>query len=133
LNLDLKNYEVLNTIELLKQLMQFEFDMDVAWDMKRNMKKLESIYKIYCELNSELIQKYAIKDENLKVKLDENGSPKFPPANKEKYTKEINTLLNCKNEIDLKQIKYSNLKEHISKIKPSILFDLDFLIEDDSE
>jgi hypothetical protein len=128
----INNLEMLNIMELLRQLMAYEVPMDTAWNLKKNMKKLESLYKTFSEMEGELVQKYAIKDDELKVRYEENGQPKFAPANKEKFTKEQGELLRCVNEVDFLTIKYSDLRK-IDKIKSAILFDLDFMIEDDTE
>lgn len=132
-NITLKNFEIINTFNLLKEIAQIEFDWDDAWDIKRNMKKLELEIKTFSECENDLVQKYAIKDEELNVKTDENGQPKFAPNNQDKFKKEQTELLNCSCELDLKKIKCSSIKTKLKDkgIKPSILFDLDFLIEDD--
>jgi len=130
MNVVLKNYEILNNIEWLKQFMQYELPVKVGWNLTKNMKKFESAWKSFVEFESELVNKYALKDETGKIKYDDNGQPKFAPVNKDKFNKEHNDLYMCENTLDILKIKYSDLEE--SKIKSSLLFDLNYMIEDDS-
>lgn len=129
----LKNYEIYNTIQNLSELMKID-DLpvkDVGWNLTKNMRKLDTSWKSFSEYEQELVKKYAIKDANSNVKYDDKGQPKFAPANEDKFKSLHTELLNCENEIEILTIKYSDIQDF--KIKPILLFALDFMIEDDSK
>jgi hypothetical protein len=127
----MKNYEILNKIEALRELSQLILPMKTSWNITKNIKKFEASIRTYSECEYELVKRYAIKDENGNVKFDDKGQPKFPPNNLEKYYKERQELLDCEDTLDILNIKLSDL-ENVD-IKPATLMNLDFMIVDDSE
>jgi hypothetical protein len=130
----LKNYELLNAMGSVKSLLQIEdkdFSVKAKWNLMKNMKKFESAYKIYSELDFALIKQYAIKDENGELKLDENNQPKFPPNNQKEYYTKREEVLSLDNTIDILLVKLSDLENHVPN--GEILYHLEFMIEDDSE
>ncbi len=102
-------------------------------EYRRNIRKFESAIKTYYEFEYELLQKYALKDAEGNIKIDDNGKPTFPPASRNKYDKEIEELLNCEQTLDIQTVDLSVLCGDGKEIKPVILLDLDFMItqEDD--
>ena len=129
------NLKWINLCETLEQFMQLEFPIDISWNLKRNMKKIQSALQLIGECEDELIVKYAVKDDNGNIKLDANNQPEIVPDKLIEYNKEHIQLLKCENTIDIFPIKASELKDYCKRkdkdIKPSLLYDLDFMIEDD--
>lgn len=126
----LSNREILNAImsNSIKELMKVSFsDIKISWDIMKNVEKLEVISNRYLKLERELINQYALKDNNGNIKADEKGNPEFPPHS-EFYTKQ-GELLNFNETIDIKQLKLSCLQG--SSLSPAILYDLKFMINDD--
>jgi hypothetical protein len=126
-----KNIEILNIMEWTRQLMQYKLPVKVGWNLSRNMEQIERVYKSFSEFEKSLVEKYAIKDSSGIIKLEENGQPKFAPINKDKFITERNELFSCESQIKLLKIKLSDLENY--EIQSSLLFDLRFIIEDDSD
>jgi len=136
MELEFKNVELLNIFNSMIEFMQIEFPIDhIGWNLKKNMKNIESALKLFGECEQELVSKYAVKDENGNIKYDDKGQPEIYPAKRKEYIKEHSELLNCKNTVNINRIKLSVLMDYCKEkginIKPSLLFDLDFMIEDD--
>ena len=125
----LKNIEIINIINSINELMNEKLPTKVGWNISKNLRKLDASFKTYIELENKLVKEYAIKDDNGEIVLD-NNNPKFAPNNKEKYLKERQELLNCEDEFDFLTINLSDLNN--INIKPSILFNLEFMIADDT-
>ncbi len=132
MNVKLKNIEILNAIQSIGALADLDLSITTSWNITKNTKKLESLFKTYAECEGKIIEKYAIKDENNQVKIDKDNQYKIAPKFINIFNKERNELLNCENEIDISMIKVSDLidEENKNKIKPAILISLYFMIED---
>jgi len=132
MNVKLKNIEILNAIQSIGALADLDLSITTSWNITKNTKKLESLFKTYAEYEGKIIEKYAIKDENNQVKIDKDNQYKIAPKFINIFNKERNELLNCENEVDISMIKVSDLidEENKNKIKPAILISLYFMIED---
>ena len=132
MNVKLKNIEIINAIQSIGVLADLDLSITTSWNITKNTKKLESLFKTYAEYEGKIIEKYAIKDENNQVKIDKDNQYKIAPKFINIFNKERNELLNCENEVDISMIKVSDLidEENKNKIKPAILISLYFMIED---
>jgi len=132
MQITLKNIEIINAIQSIGELIDLVLPFQTSWDITKNAKKIESIFKIYAECEQNLIQKYAIKDENGGVRTDEHNQYKIAPKLVTEFNDKRNELLNCENEIDIKIIKFTDLidEENKNKIKPAALYNLYFMIEE---
>jgi len=117
--------------------MKLEFDIDISWNLKRNMKKIQSAIELIAECENELAIKYALKDNEGNIKFDSNNQPEIDPNKLNEYNKEHIQLLKCENTIDIYPIKFSELRDYCKKkdkdIISEFLYDLDFMITDDVE
>ena len=132
MQITLKNIDVINAIQSIGVLADLDLSIKTSWNITKNTKKLESLFKTYVEYEGKIIEKYAIKDENNQVKIDKDNQYKIAPKFINIFNKERNELLNCENEVDISMIKVSDLidEENKNKIKPAILISLYFMIED---
>lgn len=132
MQIKLTNIEILNAIQSIGSLTDLDLSITTSWNITKNTKKLESLFKTYAEYEGKIIEKYAIKDENNQVKIDKDNQYKIAPKFINIFNKERNELLNCENEVDISMIKVSDLidEENKNKIKPAILISLYFMIED---
>lgn len=133
----LRNIELMTVINSLAEFMQYEMPIDnIGWNLKRNMNKLQSAINVFGEYEKDIISKYAVKIED-QIQFEDNGQPKIYPAKQSEFKKEHTELLNCETTIDVYTIKLTELLTQCKKknidIKPSLLFNLDFMIEDDLE
>ena len=134
---EFKNYELISVFQSMGEFMQIGFSIDIGWQLKKNMRHLEALYKEFTEAEQELVSKYALKVDG-KIQFDkESGQPKIYPANQTIFKTEHTELLNCISQVDILPIKYSELKEWCNEkgisVKSSLLFNLEFMIIDDSE
>lgn len=136
LNLNLKNYEIINATNAIKDLIKNpDMETKAKWNFIKNLNKFQAIFEDYSKLEIDLIKKYALKDENDEVLIyadddgeHKKGNPKFAPANQAKYIKERTELLQCDSDVDIHKIKLDDLP---SKIEDGTLLLLcSFLIED---
>jgi hypothetical protein len=131
----LKNIEVINAMNSTKILLQTEdkdFSVKARWNLMKNMKKYESIFKTYSESEIEYVSRYAMKDVDGKF-ISEEGTnePKFTPSNKNEYLSKRDELLECENTIDILKVKLSDLEGHVKN--GEILYHLEFMIDDSEE
>jgi hypothetical protein len=126
----LRNIEVLNTIQSLKNILQVkDLSMKTNWNLVKNMKKLENILNMYIEREKELVNEYALKDEDLKIRFDDNKEPKFATKMKSEYLHKRDELLGCENVMDFLTVKLSSLESH--GIAGADIFNIEFMIEND--
>jgi len=126
----LKNIEIINIRSSISELMNEKLPIKTGWNISKNLRKIDDSFKAYIELENKLIKEYAIKDDSGEIILDNDNQPKFAPNNKEKFLKEQQELFNCEDEFEFLTIKLSDL-DNIN-IKPSTLFNLEFMIIDDT-
>lgn len=125
----LKNIEIINIINSINELMNEKLPTKVGWNISKNLRKLDASFKTYIECENKLVKEYAIKDDEGNVVYDENNQPKFAPNNKVSFLKEQQELFNCEDEFEFLTINLSDLNN--INIKPSVLFNLEFMITDD--
>jgi hypothetical protein len=126
----LKNYELITISQSMGEFMQLSLPVNIGWNLKKNMRKLESALKDFAEAEQELVYKYALKIDD-KVQYEDNGQPKIYPANQTIFKTNHTELLNCDNPVDILPIKLSELMG--INVKASLLFNLEFMIDDDIE
>jgi hypothetical protein len=128
-----KNIDLINISNSITELMTYELDTKAGWNLGRNLRKIEPILKDFGEFERELLGKYAIKKEGGDFVVNEKGEPEIYPAEKEEYIEKHNELLTCESEIEFLTIPLSCFIGDKSKeIKPYLLFNLDFMIDENS-
>jgi hypothetical protein len=133
MTITLNNMQIISAMESASDLLMINLPIKTSWNITKNVKKFESAYKLYNECKDKIIQKYGVKDEDGKIKVDENNQIKIFPKYVEQCGKELEELNLCENEVDILTIKLSDLQDedNKNKIKPATLFNLYFMIEDD--
>jgi len=127
----LKNYEIIGGMQSINEMLQLDdLSTKVNYNLTKNHMRLEQSIKAYTKCEQELLDKYAIKDELGKFKID-NGEPKFAPNNKTEYLLKRDELLNMEDTVEILNIKLSSLPENIGK--GNKLRNIMFMIEDDLE
>lgn len=129
----LTNIKIINAIQSIGEMLQLEdLSTKVNYNLNKNLMSFENALKAYNKCNEELLDKYAIKNEDGSLKIDENTNEiKFAPNNKKEYITKRDELLECEEQVDIHTIKLSSLPDNIGKgIK---LYNIMFMIEDDTE
>lgn len=132
MKITLKNYEIINAVNSLKELLQLDnLSTKVNWNLSKNFKLLLNSHEIFNECEANLLNKYVLRDDENKIRQDENGNPKFSPKMHNEYLIEHNELLQCEDNVNILTIKLSDFPDNIGR--GMNLFNLDFMIEQDNE
>jgi len=133
MDLYLKNIQIINAMRSIEDMLQLDdLSTKVNYNLNKNLMTLENALKTYNKCNKELLDKYAIKNEDGSLKIDENTNEiKFAPNNKKEYITKRDELLECEESVSILNIKLSTLPDNIGK--GNKLYNLMFMIEDDTE
>ena len=131
--INLTNMQIINAMQSIGEMLQLEdLSTKVNYNLNKNLITLENTLKTYNKCNKELLDKYAIKNEDGSYKIDEDTNEvKFAPNNKREYITKRDELLDCEEQVDIHTIKLSSLPDNIGK--GNKLYNLMFMIEDDTE
>ena len=133
MDVSLKNIEIINAMQSIGEMLQLEdLSTKVNYNLNKNLITLENTLKTYNKCNKELLDKYAIKNEDGSYKIDEDTNEvKFAPNNKREYITKRDELLDCEEQVDIHTIKLSSLPDNIGK--GNKLYNIMFMIDDDEE
>lgn len=123
----LSNRRILEDIQKLGGIAQKQLPVKVSYAIAKNISKIESELKVYSAERDKLIDKYSQKDEEGKVKADENGQIDFGGYKKE-WENDINDLLTIENDIDIHKFSVNELNGF--NISPAELQTIDYMIEE---
>ena len=130
MKLNLSNERIVNTINVLGELNNAKLPVKVAYAITKNINKINSELKAYNEEKTKLINKYGEKDEEGKLKVEENGIIHLKEEFIEDYNRDIKELLAIENEIDIHMIQLDDLLNSKYDISPAELSAIDFMIEE---
>lgn len=125
----LSNERIVNTINVLGDLNNAKLPVKVAYAITKNINKIDIELKYYNEEKAKLINKYAEKDKEGKLKADEHGNVRLKEEYIEDWNRDIKELLSIENEIDIHMIKLDELLNSSCNISPAGLVAIDFMIE----
>ena len=128
--LNLSNERIVNTINTLGELNNAKLPVKVAYAITKNINKINTELKAYNKEKAKLIDKYAEKDEEGKLKADEFGNVTLKEEHREDWDKDIKELLSIENEIDIHMIQLDDLLNYDYNISPAELMTIDFMIKD---
>ena len=123
----IKNKTILNSVDSLKELLNYDIPVKTSFKLIKNTKKIDSVLDLYNEANNKLIEKYGDRKESGELDVSPEGSIKISQDKINDYMKEKSDLLEIENDIDIEVIKSDELL--LDKVKPSILLALDYMIE----
>ena len=123
----IKNKTILNSVDSLKELLNYDIPVKTSFKLIKNTKKIDSVLDLYNEANNKLIEKYGDKKEDGELDISPEGNIKISQDKINDYMKEKSDLLEIENDIDIEVIKSDELL--LDKVKPSILLALDYMIE----
>lgn len=122
----LSNEKILADITKLREISKKELPIKASYAIAKNLKKIEDELEIYYKEREKLIDKYAEKDENGKIKVDNNGFIIF--KDKEGWDKEIKELLAIENDIKIRKFPIDVLEGY--NMSPAELMLIEYMIED---
>ena len=103
----LSNKKIVADVNTLSVIAQRKLPVKAGFAIAKNLNKIESVLNIYNKERQKLIDKYCEKDEEGKLKT-ENNTYEIKEGLKEDFNKESEELLEIENEIDIHKF---NLKE----------------------
>ncbi|CEQ08613.1 Uncharacterised protein [[Clostridium] sordellii] len=124
----LTNRRIVNDANMISNIANKELPVKVSYALSKNISKIENELKIYNTERQKLLDKYCIKDENGKLKIDENNNLKISDEFTEVWEKEFQELQNIEVEIDIHRFKLDELADY--KITPVELMAIDYMIEE---
>ena len=123
----LTNKKISNDSLLLMEIARKELPIKVSYAIAKNIAKIEKELEIYNSERQKILDKYCVKDENGKNKVDENNQLKIQEKYLKDWEKDIKELQNIDIEIDIHKFKLEELNEY--KMTPSELIAIDYMIE----
>lgn len=130
MKLNLSNERIVNTINVLGELNNAKLPVKVAYAITKNINKINTELKAYNEEKVKLIDKYAEKDKEGKLKTDEIGNVTLKEEHIEDWNRDIKELLSIENEVDIHMIQLDDLLNSNYNISPAELSVIDFMIEE---
>lgn len=126
----LSNERIVNTINVLGDLNNAKLPVKVAYAITKNINKIDIELKSYNEEKTKLINKYAEKDQEGKLKADEDGNVVLKEEHIEDWNRDIKELLSIENEVDIHMIQLDDLLNSNYDISPAELAAIDFMISE---
>ena len=123
----LTNKKISNDSLILMEIARKELPIKVSYAIAKNIAKIEKELEIYNSERQKILDKYCVKDENGKNKVDENNQLKIQEKYLKDWEKDIKELQNIDIEIDIHKFKLEELNEY--KMTPSELIAIDYMIE----
>ncbi|CEK34135.1 hypothetical protein UMC2_13851 [[Clostridium] sordellii] len=124
----LTNKKIVNDSMILMEISRKELPIKVSYALAKNISKIEKELEIYNSERQKLLDKYCVKDENGKNKVDENNQLKIQEEYLKDWEQDIKELQNIELEIDIHKFKIDELNGY--NMAPSELMAIDYMIED---
>ena len=103
--------ELVNSTEVLQKLSQTELKAKLSWAVTKLLKAADKEMQDFNEARMNLIQKYGEKDENGELITDENKNCKIPEAGLQKFSAELNELVETEIEINVNPLNINDLED----------------------
>ncbi|KGJ48069.1 hypothetical protein KD33_16730 [Clostridium sp. NCR] len=123
----LTNKQIVNDSMILMEISRKELPIKVSYALAKNIAKIEKELEIYNSERQKLLDKYCIKDENGRNKIDENNQLKIQEEHLKDWEIDIKELQNIELEIDIHKFKIDELNGY--NMAPSELMAIDYMIE----
>jgi sulfur transfer complex TusBCD TusB component (DsrH family) len=124
----LTNKKLVESMGLVQQIAQKQLPVKASYAISQNIGKIKPILETYDKEREKILNKYAEKDDKGKIVLQADGiSAKLKDAKAvESFRKDIDTLLNISNDIDIRTIKISDIGD--VKFSAAELSAIDYMI-----
>ena len=130
IKLKLSNEKIVNDSNTLSTISQKQLPIKASYAIAKNVSKIEVELKIYNTERQKLIEKYAEKGEDGKVK-SENGSIKIQKEHIEDWNKDMKELMAIENEIDIHKFSMNEFDGKAYDLSPSEFMAIDYMIEEE--
>jgi hypothetical protein len=128
--MQLTNFTIFNSIESLNKLALLKFPVKVGFALIKNIKKLDELNALINKKREEIVNTYAVRnpDNSPMLSKDNNGNDvpnTIQISNMIGFNKDMSDLMNFMNEVDISQVKISDMGDHIVELE--VLAKLDWL------
>ncbi len=103
--------EMVESIPVLKELSTKTLRGRTSYQIARLMREVQKESELFESARVELVQKYADRDENGKMRTDKNGNIYIAPDDIQKFNEEITELLNNPITINGDKIALSDIED----------------------
>lgn len=103
-------YNIISSNSIFKRLLDCEFSGKQAFLIGRMLKAVSEESAAFEKIRSDMLKKYADKDEKGQFITDQKGMVQISPENKEKFSNEVNELLYTTCELNIEPIPYEWLE-----------------------
>lgn len=108
----ISNRKLVENVVLIQQVSQKQLPAKVAYTIAWNTDKIDSVLKVYDKTRKKMLEQFAEKDENGKIKPGENGTAVFRnDTAKSEWFEQMDALLEETAEIEIRKIKLDDLKD----------------------
>jgi hypothetical protein len=125
----LSNEKLVNSIEVLSKLINMNLNIKASYMIARNISIIENEVSIYNSEREKLINKYGKKDEDGKLKLNENNTIQLEEDYLEDWNKDIKELLELEVDVNIEEINKEDLFKCNCDISPRELILINFMIK----
>lgn len=126
----LTNRRIVNDATFLNSLTNKQLPIRVSYAIAKNVSKIESELKVFNNERQKLLDKYCVKDEEGKNKIDENNQLRIADEHLDAWSKDLEELLDIEVEIDIHKFNVNDLLNSNCEMTPSELMLIDYMIED---
>lgn len=122
--------DILGSMEALNKLNNAHgMSSVVAFRIGKNIKAIESEVKVFDDVRTKLLEKFANKDENGNPIIDKDTNQYDVPADKlEALKKEIKKLQNEEVKVDIKKLSLDDVEK--ADLSPRELISIEYMLED---
>ncbi|GAA0084585.1 DUF1617 family protein [Clostridium sp. CTA-7] len=125
----LSNEKLVNSVEVLSKLINMNLNIKASYMIARNISIIEKEVSIYNSEREKLINRYGIKDEDGKLKLNENNTIQLKQDCLEDWNKDIRELLDLEIDVNVEELDKEDLFKCNCDISPRELILIDFMIK----
>ena len=97
--------EIIESIDAFKEIVKFPLKAKIAYQVARLAREIEKEHGLFQEKRTELIKKYADKNEKGELIINSNNQFTVAEKNVEVFKKELGELLDNKVELNAQKIK----------------------------
>lgn len=126
----LTNRKIVNDVNILFNLSNMQLPVRTSYVISKNIKEIEKELEIYNEERKKLLNKYAEKNEDGSLKVDEINQVKIANENLGDWNRDINDLLDIEVDIDIHQFPINDLINGNCEMSATELMLIDYMIEE---
>ena len=122
----ISNERLVNSVGVLSKLTNLELPIKLSYALSKNITKIDTELKAYNLEREKLLNKYAEKDGEGKLKQNEDGTINI--VDMQGWNKDFGELLQCETEIDIHIIDLEKVNAEVN-ITPGELLIIDYMFK----